>query len=51
MFKDYGIEETRLTREEFIEYANSVIDINMDYVETLLEMLDSLQAKIDDEEG
>lgn len=47
MPKNYGIEESKLTREEFIEYANSVVNLDMDYTENLLDILDNYHIRIE----
>ena len=47
MANNYGIEETRLTREEFIEYANSIDNIDMGYAQTLLDILDLYHVRLE----
>ena len=47
MVKNYGIDETRLTREDFIAYANSVSNIDMDYTQTLLDILDRYHVRLE----
>ena len=47
MANNYGIEENNLTREEFIEFVNSVNIIDMDYTQTLLDILDLYHVRIE----
>lgn len=47
MTNNFGIEESKLTREEFIEYANSVTNIDLDYTKTLLDILDNYHVRLE----
>ena len=47
MTKNFGIEESKLTREEFIEYVNSTTNIDLDYTKTLLDILDSYHVRLE----